>query len=68
MQIVSIASDILKVGKSVLSMMIRNNKPNIKMIFDIANFYKNSKNYEKAIEYYTKIISLLIDNFLGHLS
>ena len=38
------------------------NKPNIKMIFDIANFYKNSKNYEKAIEYYTKIISSLGDN------
>ena len=37
-------------------------KPNIKMIFDIANFYKNSKNYEKAIEYYTRIISSLSDN------
>jgi len=37
-------------------------KPNIKMIFDIANFYKNSKNYEKAIEYYTKIILSLSDN------
>ena len=37
-------------------------KPNIKMIFDIANFYKNSKNYEKAIEHYTKIISSLSDN------
>ena len=36
--------------------------PNIKMIFDIANFYKNSKNYEKAIEYYTKIILSLSDN------
>ena len=29
------------------------------MIFDIANFYKNSKNYERAIDYYTKIISSL---------
>ena len=37
-------------------------KPNIKIVFDIANFYKNSKNYEKAIEYYTKIILLLSDN------
>jgi tetratricopeptide (TPR) repeat protein len=35
------------------------NKPNLKMVFDIANFYKNSKKYEKAIEYYTKIISSL---------
>ena len=38
------------------------NEPNVKMVFDIANFYKNSKNYEKAIEYYTKIISSLKDN------
>ena len=36
--------------------------PNIKIIFDIANFYKNSKNYEKAIMYYSKIISLLSNN------
>ncbi len=32
---------------------------NLKMVFDIANFYKNSKKYEKAIEYYTQIISTL---------
>ncbi len=31
--------------------------PNLKMVFDIANFYKNSKKYEKAISYYTQIIS-----------
>ena len=31
--------------------------PNLKMVFDIANFYKNSKKYEKAIRYYTQIIS-----------
>ena len=36
--------------------------PNVKMVFDIANFYKNSKNYKKAIEYYTEIISSLDDN------
>ncbi|MDC3119418.1 tetratricopeptide repeat protein [Candidatus Pelagibacter sp.] len=35
--------------------------PNLKMIFDIANFYKNSKNYEKAIEYYSQIILTLDD-------
>tara|TARA_B100000902_G_C27306467_1_gene915771 strand:- start:102 stop:1787 length:1686 start_codon:yes stop_codon:yes gene_type:complete len=33
--------------------------PNLKIRFDIANFYKNSKKYEKAIEHYSKIISLL---------
>ena len=32
------------------------------MIFDVANFYKNSKKYEIAIEYYTKIISSLGTN------
>ena len=36
--------------------------PNEKIVFDVANFYKNSKNYEKAIEYYSKIISSLDDN------
>ncbi|WP_435148575.1 tetratricopeptide repeat protein [Candidatus Pelagibacter bacterium nBUS_32] len=36
--------------------------PNVKMIFDIANFYKNSKKYEKAIEYYTKIILSLSED------
>jgi tetratricopeptide (TPR) repeat protein len=36
--------------------------PNVKMVFDVANFYKNSKNYEKAIEYYTEIISSLSKN------
>ena len=29
---------------------------NNKFLFDLANFYKNSKEYEKAIEYYTKVI------------
>ena len=37
-------------------------KPNNKIIFDIANFYKNTKNYEKAIEYYTKVIDDLDNN------
>ncbi len=36
--------------------------PNVKMIFDLANFYKNSKNYEKAIDRYTEIILTLDDN------
>ena len=33
--------------------------PNLKIVFDIANFYKNSKKYEKAIDYYTQIIPFL---------
>ena len=38
------------------------NNPNLKIVFDIANFYKNSKKYEKAIDYYTQIISSLNDD------
>ena len=38
------------------------NDPNEKILFDIANFYKNSKEYEKAIKYYTKLIDNLDDN------
>ncbi len=30
--------------------------PNNKMLFDIANFYKNSKKYNEAIIYYSKVI------------
>ncbi len=46
----------------IISKFKKINKPNKKMVFDIANFYKNSKNYEKAVEYYTKIISSLDSN------
>ena len=38
------------------------NNPNLKMVFDIANFHKNSKKYEKAIRYYTDIISSLSED------
>ena len=37
-------------------------KPNDKILFDIANFYRNSKEYKEAIKYYTKIIDTLDDN------
>ena len=33
--------------------------PNLKIDFDVAKCYKNSKKYEKAIDYYTQIISAL---------
>ena len=38
------------------------NNPNNKFIFDIANFYKNSKEYDQAIKYYSLIINSLDDN------
>ena len=39
-------------------------KPNNKILFDMANFYKNSKKYEEAIKYYTLIIDTLSDDSL----
>ena len=38
------------------------NKVNDKMFFDLANFYKNSKNYESAIEFYSKVLENLSDD------
>jgi len=35
------------------------NNPNDKFVFDIANFYKNSKKYDEAIKYYSLIIDKL---------
>ena len=36
--------------------------PNKKFVFDIANFYKNSKKYKEAIKYYSLIINSLEEN------
>jgi tetratricopeptide (TPR) repeat protein len=50
-------------GTSYIESKFKNiKKPNPKIIFDLANFYKNSKNYELAIDYYTKLISSLDDS------
>ncbi len=35
------------------------NDQNLKIVFDIANFYKNAKKYKKSIDYYSQIISTL---------
>ena len=35
------------------------NNPNDKILFDMGNFYKRSKDYSKAIEYYSRIINNL---------
>lgn len=43
--------------KFISSKFNKINEPNAKMVFDVANFYKNSKNYEEAIRYYTSLIS-----------
>ena len=36
--------------------------PNNKMIFDLANFYRNAKEFEKAINLYTKLLDKIDDN------
>jgi len=52
-------------GTSYIESKFKNiEKPNPKMIFDLANFYKNSKNYELAIDYYSRLISSLEDTSL----
>ena len=37
-------------------------KPNEKILFDIANFYRNAKEYEKAIKYYTTVLEIVGDD------
>ena len=37
-------------------------KPSIKILYDMANIYKNFKKYEKAIKYYSKILLMLEDD------
>ncbi len=46
----------------ILSQFEKIDKPNNKMIFDLANFYKNAKDYKTAIKYYSKVIENLENN------
>ena len=46
----------------IVSEFLKIEKINDKILFDLANFYKNSKEYEDAIKYYTKIINNLSDS------
>ncbi len=53
------------VEKSLNFMISEFNKlkhSNNKFIYDIANFYKNSKDYETAIKYYTQVINNIDNN------
>ena len=47
----------------IISIFKKINNPNRKILFDIANFYKKTKNYEESIKYYTKIINSLNDSY-----
>jgi len=37
-------------------------KPNEKILFDIANFYRNAKEYKQAIKYYTIVLGIVGDD------
>ena len=56
-----------QVGKSeslnyIVAEFNKIDKPNTKFLFDIANFYKNSKEYEKAIKYYSNVLEKIDDS------
>ena len=46
----------------IVSQFNKITKPNNRVLFDIANFYKNSKDYPNAIKYYTELINSLDNN------
>ncbi len=48
--------------KFIISEFNKIKKPNNKMIFDLANFYKRSKNYKTAIKYYSKVIENIAES------
>ena len=48
--------------KFIISEYEKIEKPNKKMTFDLANFYKRSKDYKTAIKYYSKVIENLDEN------
>ena len=52
--------------KETLNYLITNfekiEKPNEKILFDIANFYRNAKEYNQATEYYTKVLNIVDDD------
>ena len=60
-QIIAIQSNKNESLNYITSEFDKIDKPNNKNLFDIANFYKNSKKYNLAIKYYSKIIDTLDD-------
>ncbi len=48
--------------KFISSQFDKIDEPNNKIIFDLANFYKNFKDYKSAIKYYSQVIENLDDN------
>ena len=46
----------------IVSQFNKITEPNNRVLFDIANFYKNSQDYSNAIKYYTELINSLDNN------
>ncbi len=46
----------------IISEFNKIDKPNDKILFDVANFYKNSKDFESAIKYYSIILNSIDEN------
>ena len=61
-QIISKEIDQKESLKFIKSNFEKIEKPNEKFLFDIANFYKNAKEYEQAIKYYTKVLGIVGDD------
>ena len=61
-QIISKEIDQKESLKFIKSNFEKIEKPNEKFLFDIANFYKNAKEYEQAIKYYTKVLEIVGDD------
>ena len=61
-QIISKEIDQTESLKFIKSNFEKIEKPNEKFLFDIANFYKNAKEYEQAIKYYTKVLEKVGDD------
>ena len=61
-QIISKEIDQKESLKFIKSNFEKIEKPNEKILFDIANFYKNAKEYEQAIKYYTKVLEIVGDD------
>ncbi len=61
-QIISKESSTKDSLKFIKSNFEKIEKPNEKILFDIANFYKNAKEYEQAIKYYTIVLGIVSED------
>ncbi len=61
-QIISKLSNNNKSINFISNEFMKIEKPNKKFLYDVANFYKNSKKYEIAVKYYTQVIDTLDDD------